>query len=153
MNIRVLKQTGLLVLVALVSMSAGMAIMWGIHKVSAAEAGEHEHELVAHVGTAATCETTGLRDYWECPDCHLYFSDPKGIAGSEITSDELGTWRILPKTNHKTFYHQYKNATCAEDGNIAYYACYSCGKEFTDKACTHEVAHDKVIIKKKNLKF
>lgn len=37
-------------------------------------------------------------------------------------------------------------ATCTEDGNIAYYKCSVCGKYFSDEAGKNELAKEDVVI-------
>ena len=40
---------------------------------------------------------------------------------------------------HKVIHHEAKAATCTEEGNIEYWSCDRCKKNFSDEACTKEV--------------
>ena len=62
-----------------IATGVGVVIMWGGHNTSAAGESGHGHELMIHLGSEATCETTGLKTYWECPECNLFFSDAEGF--------------------------------------------------------------------------
>ena len=42
---------------------------------------------------------------------------------------------------HSMTYHEAVGATCTDDGNVAYYACSVCGKNFSDEAGTAELAN------------
>ena len=53
---------------------------------------------------------------------------------------------------HSATYHAATAATCTTAGNSAYYSC-SCGKYFSDKACTKEIAKDSWVIKAKGHNF
>ena len=147
MKLKIFKQVALLLVAGVVGMGIGVAIMWNSHKASAAGESGHEHALTIHLGEAATCEADGLRDYWECPQCHEYFADAEGF--TEIAADELESWQVIPHLEHHTHFYAYKNATCAEEGNNPYYACYGCGKVFLDETCKVETTMEAVTIAKK----
>ncbi len=140
------KQFAFLLMAGLVGMSAGVAIMWGVRQVSADEGSGHEHELTLVQGEAATCFDFGLRDYWECPECNLYYADADGLI--EIAADELDEWRIIPKLKHQIVKRTQENATCIEAGHITYYYCYACGKCFTDENCRNEIRSEDTVLAK-----
>ena len=39
---------------------------------------EHTHTLEEHSANGATCTEAGNSAYWECGECHKYFSDADG---------------------------------------------------------------------------
>ena len=43
-------------------------------------------------------------------------------------------------------YHSARAATCTAEGNIAYYSCASCGKYFSDRACTNLLTEQDIVI-------
>ena len=147
MKLKALKQFAFLFVAGLVGMGAGMAIMWGTHSASAAGEVGHGHELEFHQGVEATCETTGYKDYWECPECHLYFSDADGI--NEIKAEDFAAWHVAPKINHDFHLHEYKNATCDHDGHRDYLYCDQCEKYFDPKTKT-EITYESTIIHNTN---
>ena len=53
------------------------------HTFVTSEAG---HRLVAIEAKAATCETAGNIQYWQCAVCHKYFNNADGAAAHEITA-------------------------------------------------------------------
>ena len=144
MKLKIFKQIAFLLMAGLIGLGTGVVIMWGGHNTSAAGESGHGHALTIHLGAEATCETTGLKTYWECPECHLYFSDAEGL--NPIPVDELDAWRVIPKIAHKTKFYAQKNATCAEDGNYAYYHCVCCGRDFKDEVCKVEFAANEIVI-------
>ena len=56
--------------------------------------GSFGHKLVAHEAKDPTCEEPGNNAYWECSECHQYFSDKDGensiAEDSWITGNPLG---------------------------------------------------------------
>ncbi len=147
------KQFGLMLLTSLVGLSVGMVIMWGVQNVSASEEIGHEHPLIEHAGVAASCGIPGLRAYWECPDCNLYFSDPNGIAQINVENEtELNAWRVIPALQHETDAAHYvpaQAATCTHAGHVAHYECIHCGACFTDEHC-HNLIQDVTIPQKEH---
>jgi len=140
MKLKVFKQIAYLLVAGVAGLGIGIAIMWNGPRTSAATQSGHEHELVLHAGVEATCEHAGVRDYWECPVEHLYYSDAEG---TNVIKENLATWKVIPQVAHKTnenCYHAHVNASCSAEGHQAYYTCvYGCGKIFTDAKCQHEV--------------
>lgn len=129
------KQFGLLLVVGLVGMSAGVAIMWGVRGIDAAGETGHSCALVYHQGTNATCESNGTRDYWECPEHHTYYSDALGMV--EISINDLE----IPTLKHVTTHYEDVPATCQHAGHIEYYHCKLCGKNFAEANCINELTN------------
>ena len=127
------KQFGLLLVVGLVGMSAGIAIMWGVRGINAAGESGHSCALVYHQGTNATCESAGTRDYWECPEHHTYYSDALGLIEISITDIEI------PALKHVTIHYEDVPATCQHAGHVEYYHCKLCGKDFAEATCINEL--------------
>lgn len=89
-------------------------------------------------------------EHWqECSRCHLEQSRGEHIYDNNSDTDcnECGYERTIEHTHSGTF-AAAKPATCTEDGNKAYYKC-SCGKYFSDSACTSEMTEQEVAIKAK----
>ena len=87
------------------------------------------HQLVKHDEVAATCTTTGTKEYWECTrdTCGNLFSDAEGhnVIDEPETIEALG---------HALEKHEEVPATCTEAGTKAYWECTRCGKLFSDEA-------------------
>ncbi len=147
------KQFGLLLLLSLVGMSVGMALMWGVNNVSAAGEGGHEHPLIYHSGVEASCGVSGLRAYWECQECNLYYSDADGFTQIEVENEsDLAMWRFIPALEHETdaaHYFAEQDSTCTKIGYRAHYECVHCGACFTDAECQNPISREEIIIDKK----
>ena len=50
---------------------------------------------------------------------------------------------------HTPVFIAAKEATCKEEGNIAYWKCSECGKCFSDEACTKEITSEDIVIERK----
>ncbi len=86
-----------------------------------------DHKLSHHEAAAHTCTADGTIEYWECSVCGKYFSDPNGT--TEITN-------IVdpndPALGHTLTHHDAVPHTCTTDGNVEYWDCSVCGKNFSD---------------------
>ena len=86
-----------------------------------------DHNISHHDAAAHTCTADGTIEYWECSVCGKYFSDPNGT--TEITN-------IVdpndPALGHTLTYHDAVPHTCTTDGNVEYWDCSVCGKNFSD---------------------
>ena len=51
------------------------------------------------------------------------------------------------KAKHHAVAVEAKEATCTEDGNIAYWYCPDCNKYYSDSACTDEITQESTVIK------
>ena len=95
----------------------------------------------------ATCEETGIKEYYKCPDCGVYFED--ATLTTEIgDADALATWLagdgVIDANGH-----DYGDliaevpATFDTDGVKAHYECADCGKKFIYEDNTYvEVTDD-----------
>ncbi len=73
-----------------------------------------------------------------------------------ITSSDNKTWKTFVGSNHERYMktgevhdleaHAAKEATCTEEGNIAYWTCKKCGKYFSDAAGTKEISKEDTVI-------
>lgn len=89
-------------------------------------------------------------EHWqECSRCHLEQSRGEHIYDNDSDTDcnECGYERTVEHT-HSGIFAAAKPATCTEDGNKEYYQC-SCGKYFSDSACTSERTEQDVVIRAK----
>jgi hypothetical protein len=102
---------------------------------------ENAHKLSKVEAKAATCTEKGNIEYYICAYCTEKFEDAdatKALSDSAIEE---------PATGHTISLVEAKAATCEEEGNIAYYTCSSCKKNFTDEAGTTELTESVVISK------
>ncbi len=92
------------------------------------------HKMKGVKAKPATCTADGNEAYWQCTLCEQFFADEAGK-----TPIEEDSW-IDKATGHKMESVKAKAATCTADGNIAYYHCKSCNKDFRDKDGKDEIA-------------
>ena len=98
------------------------------------------HKTSAVAAKAATCAQAGNIACYVCDSCGKYFSD--AAATSEIAAADV----TIPALAHSLTAVASKEATCAAEGNTAYYVCSACGKLFSDGAGTTEItAADTVV--------
>ena len=93
------------------------------------------HNIQAVAAKPSTCTESGNVAYFACKDCQKYFADAAGT--KEITDKDSVK---LEPVGHKLTKTEGKEATCTEDGNIAYWTCANCGKYFADENGNKEVA-------------
>ena len=91
------------------------------------------HTLTHHEAKAASCTASGMKEYWSCDVCGKLFADE--AATTETTLEAL----TVAALGHEMTFHEAKAATCTETGNVAYYSCSRCGKNFSDEAGTTEI--------------
>ncbi len=96
------------------------------------------HPFVHYERVEPDCTNDGNIEYWYCPDCDKYFSDP----GCTIVIDEGDI--ILPAAGHMMTEHPFKAATCTEDGNIAYWYCNVCEKYFSDAEGANSIRENQI---------
>ncbi len=92
------------------------------------------HHLTHTAAVAATCETAGNSEYWHCDTCGKYFGDAG--AKQEITLASTS----IPAKGHDLEMISAVTPTCDRAGNIEYWHCYECGKNFSNAAGTNEIA-------------
>lgn len=126
-----------------------------------------DHNFIKHAEIPATCTSSGSKEYYECKDCHQYFSsiDPEVLIGN---AEDLANWIINPnggfitidKNNHASEFvkHNESKSTCSKQGNIEYYSCPSCGDCFIKNGDNFEpVSSNEVMLpldpNKHNLQF
>ena len=98
------------------------------------------HALTEHAAKSATCTEEGNIAYWECGVCHKFFTDAAGE--NEISAENI----VVAKIAHALTGHAANDATCTEDGNIAYWECGDCHKIFSDAAGANEIAAADTVI-------
>ena len=98
------------------------------------------HTLILHAAVPVTCTTAGNNEYWECVECHKYFSDENGT--TEIAAN---SW-VINALGHTLSAHPAVAATCTEAGNSAYWECTVCYKYFSNSAGTSEIAENSWVI-------
>ncbi len=82
----------------------------------------HEHSEQILEAVAKTCDTSGLTQGSKCSVCEMILVEQNEIPAS-----------------HETVHVPAQPATCTEDGNIEYWACGECSKNFSDAECQLEV--------------
>ncbi len=102
----------------------------------------HTHTAQYVAAKNATCTEDGNTAYWYCTGCGKYFSD------EALTVEIDPKTTVITKLGHNAVKTEAKDATCTEDGNIAYWYCEQCGKYFSDEALTDEIAQEATVIAK-----
>ena len=91
------------------------------------------HTTTHNAQKAATCTEDGNIEYWHCTRCNLNYSD-------EACTDQITGSVVIPATHHANKKHvDYKAPTADAEGNIEYWHCPDCHKNFKDEDCTKEV--------------
>ena len=103
----------------------------------------HTHNLTLVPEKPATCTTSGYIAYYTCDGCDKWFSDAAGT--TEITDHSS----VVIAANHKLTLVKAEEATAAKEGNIEYYHCENCGKDYYDEAGTEEIATKEAIVIRK----
>ena len=87
----------------------------------------NQHLLTKTAAKAPTCTEDGNKEYWTCEHCGKYFlsDDTNPETAKAVEQSEF----IIP-ASHKLTKVEAKDATCAENGNKAYWTCEHCGKYF-----------------------
>ena len=83
-----------------------------------------EHSFAWIIDREPTEDQTGLK-HEQCTVC--------GYTRSQDT--------VIDKLDHDLTFHPAVEATCAQEGNVAYYSCANCGRNFADADATRELAH------------
>ena len=103
----------------------------------------HTHNLTPVSENPATCTTAGNIAYYTCDGCGKWFSDASGT--TEITDHSS----VVIKSKHNPVLVKAEDATAAKEGNIKYYHCENCGKDYYDEAGIKEIATKEAIVIKK----
>ena len=104
---------------------------------------EHTHNLTPVSENPATCTTAGNIAYYTCDGCGKWFKDAAGT--TEITDHSS----VVIKTIHNPVLVKAEEATAAREGNIKYYHCENCGKDYYDEAGSEEIATKEAIVIRK----
>lgn len=104
---------------------------------------DHTHSLTLVPEKPATCTASGYIAYYTCDGCDKWFSDAEGT--TEITDHSS----VVIAANHKLTLVKAEEATAAKEGNIEYYHCENCGKDYYDEAGTEEIATKEAIVIRK----
>ena len=100
-------------------------------------ADQNNHNIRCEKGYEATCVREGMKTYYICNNCRRIFLDENGT--QEVTEADL----IIPRNeNHRLMFYQGRAADCGNSGQIDYYHCGECGKDFRDKEAKEEVTQD-----------
>lgn len=106
----------------------------------------HKHLFTHNSAVAATCVAPGNKESWTCSDCGHTYYDEKG-AKEVAKAEDL----ILPidPTNHPDALeeHARTEATCIKDGNVQYWHCSHCNKNFGNENGTSDEIIDVIIPK------
>ena len=81
------------------------------------------HEMTHHEAVPATCDETGVAEYWTCGRACCagkYFLDSEGKTAQD-------TLPVTDATGHELTRHEAKAATCTEAGNAEYWTCSHAG--------------------------
>ena len=105
--------------------------------------GVHTHILTCVSENPATCTTAGNMAYYTCDGCGKWFKDAAGT--TEIPDHSS----VVIAAHHKLTLVKAQDATAAKEGNIKYYHCENCGKDYYDEAGTEEIATKEAIVIKK----
>ena len=96
------------------------------------------HDMTHVDGVATTELKAGILEHYHCNRCNKDFSDEEG-------KNELTTVVIpIEGHTHNAQFVDKVDATCTEDGHIAYYYCAGCDKMFEDSECTKELTDVKI---------
>lgn len=79
--------------------------------------------VITKEAVAATCTRTGNTAEVKCKDC-------------KATVQEM---RRINKLAHTATHHDKVDATCINAGNVEYWSCSKCNKNFSDENCTTEI--------------
>ncbi len=88
------------------------------------------HDLVKTEAKAAACTEAGSIEFYTCKNCKSIFSDAEG--NTQISAEDT-TVKALGHTLTAT---EAKDATCTEDGNIAYWTCGGCNNVYANAEAT-----------------
>ncbi len=82
-----------------------------------------EHTLVFNAGTAPTCCSEGVIDYWQCEVCHRMYAESAAV--NELNRADI----VLPvdPAAHELNHVDRVEASCIKNGNIEHWKCALCG--------------------------
>ena len=97
----------------------------------------NQHLLTKTAAKAATCTEDGNKEYWTCEHCGKYFLSDDTNPETAKAVEQAET--VIP-ASHKLTKVEAKDATCAKDGNKAYWTCEHCKKYFLSDDTNPETA-------------
>ena len=86
--------------------------------------------ITAVEAVAPTCYENGNIAYWYCADCGQAWLDADCTLNTNLKAV------VLPMAHGEIVAVEAKDATCYENGNIAYWYCEACGQAWLDADCT-----------------
>lgn len=92
------------------------------------------HQIQKTEAVKPTCTKAGNVEYYYCEKCDRYFGDEACM--EELDPDSLA----IAAAGHKLTRVAAKAATCTTPGNVAYYHCSVCNKNYSDAAGTKELS-------------
>ncbi|MCH5198279.1 MAG: hypothetical protein J1E34_05165 [Oscillospiraceae bacterium] len=99
-----------------------------------------DHTLSKTGKKDADCTTVGNTEYYTCNVCKKIFKD--SAAEQEITADET----IISPKGHIAQVIAAKAPSCTDAGNIEYYSCANCRKNFKDASFSEEISAGQVTL-------
>lgn len=100
------------------------------------------HNATHNAQKDATCTEDGNIEHWHCSNCNLNYMD-------ETCTNQITGSVVLPATHHANKeLVPYKAPTADAEGNIAYWHCPDCNRNFEDNGCTKEIAGTDYILAK-----
>ena len=99
------------------------------------------HKMSKNDAKTATCTEDGNNEYYSCSACGKAFKDADGKTVTTVEAEKIAA------TGHTMTKTDAKDATCTEDGNIAYWYCSVCNKYFSDENGTTETTLPDTVIK------
>ena len=101
------------------------------------------HKMMHHEEVPAQCLANGTKEYYECANCGLLYSDEAGRPEQELSHEEI----IIRAPGHGTLvYYTETQPGCVENGYKAHYACPDCGTLFADAEGETEIIRDEILI-------
>ena len=101
------------------------------------------HTLVHVEAKAVSCTENGNKEYWGCSVCSKIFADEAATTETTVAD------QTIISSGHSISKTEAKDATCTEDGNIAYWSCSVCNKVYADEACKSEISAADVVVSAK----
>ena len=87
------------------------------------------HKMIHHEEVPEQCLVNGTKEYYECENCGLLYSDEAGRPEQELSLEDI----IIRAPGHGTLvYYPETQPGCVENGYKAHYACPDCGTLFAD---------------------
>lgn len=94
------------------------------------------HMALEHIeATEPTCTTNGNEEYYYCGACGKCFDD------SEATIETSHSSKMVVASGHVATFIAKKDVTCTEAGNVAYWHCENCQKDFSNAKCTKVISN------------